>query len=160
MIEERRVIELAKQYVAAADAAANIGDWASAVERMDEALQLRPAFVPYWVSKGHFLRQWLKFGRAEDAIRKAIAINPRACYAWSELGLLFKDRRLFKEAADCLSQSVQLRPDFATYTVLADVELSFDPSAALRDAEKALELNPSWEEAERIRDIALRRIEE
>ncbi len=159
-MDKQTTIDKAKQYIAAADEAEESGDFAKAVEQMDKALQLRPDFAPYWVSQGNLLRRWSKFERSEDAIRKAIEISPSASYAWTELGLLFKDREFFEKAADCLRRSVQLRPDFNTYTVLADVELTFDADAALLDAEKALELNPGWDEALQVRDAAKEVIEQ
>ena len=158
-MNEQRSIEQAKQYIAAADRAAQSGNFAKAVEQMNKALQLRPGFAPYWVTQGNFLRKWSKFQRSEDAIRKAIEINPAASYAWTELGLLFKDCELFEKAANCLRKSVQLRPESSAYTVLANVELTFDADAALSDAEKALELNPGWDEALQVRDAAKQIIE-
>ncbi len=103
-------------------------------------------------------REWGKFQESEDAIRKGIDLAPCGSYAWTELGLLLMDRKLFKKAADCLRKSVQLRPDFNTYTILAAVEFTFDVDAALLDAERALEINPDWDEAMQVRDDAQKAI--
>ena len=103
-MESDEKISAAKQCMAAAHRAADSGSLAEAVERVDEALRLRPDFAPYWVSLGSFLRRQAAFQDSEDAIRKTIDINPSASYAWTELGLLFKDRELFEEAADCLNR--------------------------------------------------------
>ncbi len=91
---------------------------------------------------------------AERSFREAIDLKSDFSYAWSEIGLLLKDCERFVESAECLRQSALLRPDCSTYTVIARVELEFDPDASLRDATKALELNPDWDEAIQIQNTA------
>ena len=108
-----------KQHIADAVEAEQSGNFGEAVFRMQNALRLCPRCVPYLVSLGNLYRSMLKFQESEDAIRKAIEIDPLASYAWSELGLLYLDKRSYKEAAQFLMTSVQLLPRFSTYTVLA-----------------------------------------
>lgn len=145
-----------KQHIAEAVEAEQSGDFGKAVDQMKNALHLCPRCVPYWVSLGNLYRLMLKFQESEEAIRKGIEIDSSASYAWSELGLLYRDKRSYEKSAEYLMTSVQLRPDFSTYTVLAAVVLMFDADAALLHAEKALELSPDFDEAIEIRDAAKR----
>ena len=144
----------AKQHIAKAVEAEQSGDLGKAVYEMENALRLCPRCVPYWVSLGNLYRSMLKYQESEEAIRKAIEIDSSASYAWSELGLLYRDKKSYEKAAEYLMTSVQLRPSFSTYTVLAAVVLMFDADAALLHAEKALELSPDYDEAIEIRDAA------
>jgi tetratricopeptide (TPR) repeat protein len=154
------LVKKAQGYTELAHAAEEAGDFARAVSWIDKAMQLRPDFVPYRVSRGMFLRQWLRFDESEHEIREAIKLAPSASYAWSELGLLYIDRgfhehsRFFEQAAEYLRKSSQLRPNYSVLTVLARVELMFDPETALLDAQRALALNPNWDEAMQVREAA------
>ena len=69
---------------------------------------------------------------------------------WISLGLIFSDDDQFMKAAFCYKKAVEIEEDYATYTVLAAVEETFDPESAIKHAKKALELNPEFDEAEKI----------
>lgn len=133
------------------------GNHSDALNLLERALELKPKDPLVLVYRGRVLHALARYGEAEKSFRDALNIDGNLCYAWNELGLLFEDRGFFEKAADCLTRSVQLRPDFNSYTVLAKVELMFDVDAALSDAEKALELNPGWDEAIQVRDAAKER---
>lgn len=133
---------------------ADANDWTRAIDCVDAAIQINPTVAVCWVTKGQFLRESKSFEAAESALKKAIEIDPAAYCAWTELGILFRDMDLYEQSAECLRESVSLHPDFNTYTILANVELTFDPEAALSDATLALELNPDWDEAIHVRDEA------
>jgi len=70
--------------------------------------------------------------------------------AWGELGLVHRNLGQFEEAAACYKRSVALEEDFSTYTLLAAVEYEFDVEQPIIHAEKALQLNPDWDEAETV----------
>ncbi len=147
---------IAKRYILDAWNLAEQGDYARAVRLVDRALKLRPTWSKPWVVKGHFLREAKRFDESEAVLRKALGIKCADHYAWTELGLLFRDRELFQKAAFCFRRSLEIRPDFNVYTLLANVELTFDPASAVANAEKALKLKPGWHEAIRIRDSGKR----
>lgn len=152
-------IKQAEIHHAAAWKAAESGAWVDAISEIDAAIQQSNG-AKYWAVKGDFLREMKQFAESEFAIRKALEIKPSADYAWAELGLLFKERELYEEAATFYERSVKLRPDHCVYTLLANVQLAFDPHAALANAERALKLEPGWEEAIAIREAAKRQLEE
>jgi tetratricopeptide (TPR) repeat protein len=137
---------------------AECADLAKATEEVDEAVRLAPNCSECWVTLGHFLRVAERFEESERAIRQAIQIKASDQYAWTEFGLLFRDRGSYERSAFCFRESARICPDYNVYTLLAHVELTFDPQAALRDAERALILKPMWEEALRVRDAAQRAI--
>lgn len=63
-------------------------------------------------------------------------------------------------AAKNFKNALKLHPDFNLYTIIASVELAFDPDLALVHATKALEIEPNWEEARNILNMAKKLIAE
>jgi len=146
----------AQQLLRRAWDAADKADLAGALREIDRALELRPKQTRYWATKGSFLREMGRLDEAEAVLRKAIELDERNFLAWTELGQAYESKGLFEKAAFCLERSVELEPDFNTYTLLANVQLAFDAEAAIRNANKALELNSEWDEAETVKRKAQR----
>jgi tetratricopeptide (TPR) repeat protein len=146
----------AQQLLRRAWDAADKEDLPRALEEINRALELRPKQTRYWATKGSFLREMARMDEAEQALRTAIELDERNFMAWTELAQVYETQGLFEKAAFCLGQSVGIKPDFHTYTMLANVQLAFDAGAALRSAGKALEMNPDWNEAEKIKQKAKR----
>ena len=136
------------------------GNHSDALCLLEQAIELRPRDPILLVYRGRVLHALARFGEAERSFREALHIDRGLCYAWSELGLLLMDCKRFEEAAECLQESANLKRDFSTYTVLANVQLAFDAHSALMNAQKALELNPNWDEAAEVRDEAKGLIEQ
>ena len=130
------------------------GNHADALCLLEQSLEIDPKDPLLLVYRGRVLHALARCAEAERSFRDALEIDRSISFAWNELGLLLRDCSRFEEAAECLRESAKLRPDFNTYTVLAGVEMSFDLRAALVDAEKALELNPNWDEAIQVRNAA------
>lgn len=146
----------AQQLLRRAWDAAGKGDLAGALREIDRALELRPKQTRCWATRGSFLREMSRLDEAEAVLRTAIELDERNFLAWTELGQVYESKGLFEKAAFCLERSVELKPDYHTYTMLANVQLTFDADAALRNAGKALELNSEWGEAEAVKQKAQR----
>jgi tetratricopeptide (TPR) repeat protein len=138
---------------------ADQNDTDGAICLVDEAICLRPTWPECRVIKGRFLLDAKRFCEAEASLREAIHIDEMDFYAWLELGFVFYDQELFEKAAFCFRKSAQINPHYSVYTMLANAELAFDTEAAKADAQRALDLNPDWDEARRIRDTAIRELE-
>ena len=123
------------------------GNHSLALSLLELALEHSPKDQLVLVYYGRVLHALGRDKEAEHSLREAVAIRSDLCYPWSELGLLLKDCKRFGEAAECFQKSAQLHPDASTFTLLAELELSFDADSSFRNAMKALELDPNWDEA-------------
>ncbi len=109
----------------------------------------------YLATKGGFLNRNQQHTQAVDACTEAVALEPNNFHAFIELGIALMRLHRYKAAAEALQSAAALRCDYSVLTVLAKVQLlSSNPSAARASAEKALELNPSWDEAQAMLDAA------
>ena len=137
---------------------ADKGRISEAIDEMSKAIEVQPTVAVYWVAQGDLMREAKRFEEAERAIRRALELEPKSAAAWGEYGLLFRDQGFAAKAAFCFELSLQTRPDFNMYTLLAIARLAFDAKGALAAAEAALRLEPTWDEAVAVRDQALRTI--
>jgi len=149
----------AKELADRSRVAADSGDYVTALLLIDRAIKEDPYHIRYPVTKGSFLRVLRRFDESEELLRQSISTFSVNYVAWTELGLLQRDTNGFEAAAFCYEQSIRQREDFNVYTLLANVQLAFDPRCALLNAEHAIKLNPDWDEAIAIRDRARSLIE-
>lgn len=131
------------------------GDLEGALAQVSRAVELEPESPVCWAAKGQVLFRMGRLDAAEHACRKAIELDDRAYYAWTELGFVFEEQELFEDAAFCFGKSAKLQPTASLFTLMANVELTFDVRAALRHAQRAITLDPDWQEAWMVRDAAL-----
>lgn len=130
------------------------GDYESALEIIDRLLEERPDSAAYWVTKAGFLEDAGDPETAESAARQALRLNPRNEHAWSLLGRLLAGRGLYKEGLECFKRSLGICEDFAVHTLTAALQIQIDNlEAGAAHAQRALELNPSWEEARLLLDF-------
>ena len=136
---------------------AQSGNYSKALELISLALKSCPDDWSYMTSKGYFLRQLKLFDEAEVLLRNTISDSHGSAnfFAWTELGLLYRDTEEFERAAVCFLESLKQHNDVNVYTLLASVQMQFDQVAALASVEEALAIEPSWEEAIQIRQNAL-----
>jgi len=87
--------------------------------------------------------------RAEDAVRRALELNPESAEAYASLGLLHSVRREGPAAIRELTRSVELRPSYAeAHNWLSWVHLLLGHrKEALETAKRAVELDPLSPEA-------------
>ncbi len=154
---------LANSHFQSAWKAFKSGDSTGALSYLDTAVSLASDAATksaYLATKGGFLN---RLGLPERAIvlcEEAVTLVPKNYHAWSQMGLAFLRLERYEDAARCFSEVVRLQPNHGLYTLLARAQVEFDPMAALKSAEKALELQPSWDEAVRVRELAQRRVGE
>jgi len=147
-------IKARKHFRLACDIADDLEDFEKAIEELDKAIQLSPSATVCWTAKGEFYYELGKFKESKKAFKTATELAPERSLTWAGLGMAKMKLKEYKSAAQNLRKAVNLQPDFNLYTILANVELTFDPELALADAEKALELEPNWDEALKVHKAA------
>ena len=147
-------IKARKHFRLACDIADDLEDFEKAIEELDKAIQLSPSATVCWTTKGHFYSELGKFKEAKKSFRTATKLAPERSLTWAGLGMAQMNLKEYKSAAQNFRKAVNLQPDFNLYTMLANVELTFDPKLALADAKKALKLEPNWDEALKVHKAA------
>lgn len=122
-------------------------DLIEALRCIDEAIRLSPSDTAHWSAKAQYLKNSNEYSEAKMAAERAIEINSENYHAWSTLGLINVQTENYEEAALCYKRSLERKEDAAVYTLLAAVEYEFDVESAILHAEKALALEPDWDEA-------------
>lgn len=129
-----------------------------AVELLDKALELEPDNHHILTYQGVALHELGRFEEADRSLRKAVGINSDDMHAWNALGMLNEDQEFFERAAFCYEQSVRISVSVENLTVLANVQLVFDPHSSARNAELAMALEGDHEETRVILESAHREL--
>ena len=149
--------QFADKYAKLAWQAFREGDFGQTMVAIDNAIAhasgdlLRSAYL---AAKGGFLRRFNRVEEAKSVLNDATQLVPRNVFALSELGLLSLQEEDYREAEKCFTTVVEATPSAASYTLLAASQLLANPSAARRNAEQALALDPDWEDAKVVRAAA------
>jgi len=131
----RRVLELAPRHVLARYNLALVLNRADrqteAAAELERSIAIDPRPETHYQLGVIYWHQG-DLSRAADALRAAIAADPRYAEAYSTLGALLKARRDWKGAADALWRAVAVKPDLAPahYTLAQVLELSGDAAGA------------------------------
>jgi tetratricopeptide (TPR) repeat protein len=113
---------------------------ASAVEEYREALRLRPDYALAHNNLGHAL---LSMARTDDADRhfhEAARLDPRNASAHYNIGMIARARGDLSETIERFRAAVGLEPDWVQAVAQLAWVLATTPSAALRDADQAIQL--------------------
>ncbi len=128
-----------------------------AQELIDQAIAINPKHWYLWCKKAILLDDSGCIEEAKVAFKMSIDLNDKQALSWSLLGCLYYDEMNFEAAAHCCRTSLEILEDYSTLTILAGAEIQTgEVESALKHANRALELNPDWDEAESMRDHALR----
>jgi TolB-like protein/Tfp pilus assembly protein PilF len=94
-----------------------VDDLSPAADALEQALKLDPAFARaqarlaavhvVWTGQEAYTKQ------AEDAARKAIALDPKIAEPWAVLGRSYGEQRRFLEAREAFARALELEPDDA-----------------------------------------------
>ena len=142
--------------------ALDAGNGKKALREIDKAIEFahESRSANCWAVKSRILHELEDHRAAEDAAWNSLRLDEMCFRAWMSLGLISSDEHQFMKAAFCYKKAVEIEEDFGTYTMLAAVEEMFDPESAIKHAKKALELNPDWDEAEKILEGAKESLKE
>jgi tetratricopeptide (TPR) repeat protein len=121
------------------------GDHASAVKRLERAVELAPQFATAWNNLGTIAYQTQKYTRAEECFRAALAQDPRLYEPLVNLGGVLINLRKLDEAYQYNLHAVLTRPNDA----LANSQLGMtyfevgNHTAAEKYLRRAVELDPA-----------------
>ncbi len=129
-----------------------------ALDYFQRAIARDSSFVLAWVGVADGLALLYDYGyedadsvlpRAEDAVRRALELNPESAEAHASLGLLHSVRQEGPEAVRQLRRAIEFRPSYAeANNWLSWVQqLLGHPKEALESAKRAVELDPLSPEA-------------
>ncbi len=156
-MSEKNERDLALELLDQACDAEDRGELEEALRLFEECIQIKPNNWYLWARKASALED---LGRIEDskaAYKESLHIDDKKAVTWVLLGSLHYNQEHFEDAAFCCRQSNALEENSDTLTILAGAEIQTGKiENALKHANRALELNPGWDEAEAIRDRALR----
>jgi tetratricopeptide (TPR) repeat protein len=83
-----------------------------AIERLTEAVRLKPDFAEAHNSLGNALRSQGRVVEAEASYRQALRLNPQFAEAHNNLGVALMERGKLEEAEVNLEQAAYLKPDY------------------------------------------------
>lgn len=138
---------------------ADAEDYCSAINFIEQAILLDPNNSIFHTTKARYLFDSDKLDDAFVAAMAAIELEPDNFHAWLILGIIERRRENFEKSAYYFGKASDLKEDYNIYTLLASVQYKYDPRLAVISAKKALQLNPDWEEASRLLNIALNKLE-
>ncbi|XZF61962.1 MAG: tetratricopeptide repeat protein [Gloeotrichia echinulata DVL01] len=153
------------------------GELEEAEKFLDAAAQVQPDSVKIWFTLGNLRQLQGQLSAAEEAYKKAIALRPDAVSIYNNLGYTLQQKGNWKEAITCYQKALDLQPncveadvnlgnllhtqgklspDKQLYYAQLNCKLGLarkkagDLQTAVAYLQKALELNPSYEEVSRI----------
>ena len=135
---------------------AESGDLSGAIVEMDQALLALPDSAKHLTTKGHFQRENGDLEAARTTLERAVELDATYHNGWTELGRTYEALHWLEPAAVCYTKSAKIRPSAWVYTLLGNCQLHFAPEQALKTIEKALKIDPNWEDAIEVRRDALR----
>jgi TolB-like protein/Flp pilus assembly protein TadD len=123
-----------------------------AATHFQEAVARDPGYVEAWAALGETYVLQAAYqveprggaaplARAEDAIDRALTLDPESGMAWAAQGLLLELRGDLEQARQALQRAIELNPSYAN-AYLWYGTLQLDREARLPYLEKALELDP------------------
>jgi predicted O-linked N-acetylglucosamine transferase (SPINDLY family) len=127
----------------------NAGDVEVAIPLFELVLERQPLSVDSLVGLGLSYWRLNRIAEGEEALRKALAINPRDVNALRALGLILYSSLALEEARDALDRCVEIDPKQpqAWLTLGLIQQRSEDLAGAEGSFKKALELQPGYAEA-------------
>ncbi len=133
------------------------GSLEQALDLVEQAIEGNPKHWYLWTTKATYLRKLGRMEEAKTAFKTSLSFNNKQALTWSMLGSLNYDEENFEASVHCCRTALQIEEDYSTLTILAGAEIQTgEIENALKNANRALELNPDWDEAESIRNHALR----
>ena len=120
------------------------GDPAGAVNYLQQATRVYPAFAAAWINLGNALLQLARVEEAGDSFRQAIETDPGLADAHFGLGRVLLAQRRHVEAQGQFEQALNLRPGFAAarYQLGKALEQQARLPEAVDCYREALRLNP------------------
>ncbi|MHA6820039.1 sulfotransferase [Ralstonia pseudosolanacearum] len=120
-----------------------------AIAHLRQACLARRAPAAYSSNLAEMYRQKGLLAEAEDAARRAVAMDPALVSGWNNLGIVLQEAGKFAESLDCLERVIVLQPHGAqAHNNLANTLRRLERlERAESHYRRALELDPAYAEA-------------
>ncbi|AST33568.2 sulfotransferase [Ralstonia solanacearum] len=120
-----------------------------AIAHLRQACLAPRAPAAYSSNLAEMYRQKGRLAEAEDAARRAVAMDPALVSGWNNLGIVLQEAGKFAESLDCLERVIALQPDGAqAHNNLANTLRRLEHlERAESHYRQALELDPAYAEA-------------
>lgn len=120
-----------------------------AIAHLRQACLAPRAPAAYSSNLAEMYRQKGLLAEAEDAARRAVAMDPALVSGWNNLGIVLQEAGKFAESLDCLERVILLQPDGAqAHNNLANTLRRLERlERAESHYRQALELDPAYAEA-------------
>ena len=125
------------------------GKLEAAVEKYEEAIQLKPDFVEAYYNKGNALRELRQFEKAISSFEIVISYQPNFALAFFNRGNIYKELGQLDLAIKDYDRATQIDPiyfqAFSNKALILKDQHQF--KSALASFDKAIDLNPKFAEA-------------
>ena len=116
------------------------------IARLQKIVAENPAIAPAWAALAGEYLQTKDFDDAEEAARRATALEPKNAEAWVALSQACERQEKISESALAVTEALKVRPDYLPALVLRAVT-AIDPPDAIAAAQKAVKVAPKSADA-------------
>lgn len=88
-------------------------NYAEALACFQNAIDIKPDFIPAWVYKGICLEQLKQYEAAIACYNQAIQINPNVADLWYNKGTTYCTLKRYNDALSCFDRVLEIEPDNA-----------------------------------------------
>lgn len=116
------------------------------IELLKKIVASNPTIAPAWALLAEKYLQTNDFSAAEEAARRATALEPKNAEAWVALSRACERQEKISESALAVTEALKVRPDYLPALVLRAVT-AIDPPDAIAAAQKAVKVAPKSADA-------------
>ncbi len=88
-------------------------NYSEALACFQQAIDIKPDFIPAWVYKGICLEQLQRYDEAITCYNQAIQINPNVADLWYNKGTTYCTLKRYNDALSCFDRVLEIEPDNA-----------------------------------------------
>jgi protein O-mannosyl-transferase len=130
-----------------------LGQYQLAFDDFDEAIRLKPDYIPVYIERGNLYAKLGRYQRAFDDFNEAIRLKPDYPIAYNNRGNTYTILGRYQSAIEDYNETIRLKPDYADaynsrgniYAKLGQYQL------AIKDYNETIRLNPYYANSYNIR---------
>jgi len=133
------------------------GMYNEAIQKLDEAIRLKPDKARYHYYKGKVLRTLKRYDEAIKEFDEAIRLNPNKAEYHEAKGLALHYLKRYEEAIKEFDEAIKLDPSKARYHYRKGIALSslYKDDEAIKEFDEAIRLNPNKAEYHESKGLSL-----
>lgn len=131
-----------------------------AIKKFEKATELDPLEKIAWYNLGTVHSKMGNHESAISAYKKAVEIDDDFFQTWNNIGMSYLTQKLFKESENAFDKAIEANADFPKpYFGKANIaHVKGDISGAVYLVNKAIELDPNYDLAYKLREILLAKV--